>query len=184
MKTNQERLGYTLMEMMMVMAILVIAASISVPVIHSMLADGRLSAAADQVRAQLAETRARAMDEGRPWRLAYLPNTGVYQLAPEESTDWEQKSDEPMETAELVRGVLPKDIVFGAKEEDISGRQEAGQAGSDWETLAIYLPGGDARDDTMTYFGHVGFLPMRVQVRALTGAMSVEQAKPSNEGGP
>ena len=175
------RAGYTLMEMLVVLTIIVIAAAIAVPVIRSMLTDGRVAAAGDQVRAQLAETRARAMDEGRPWRLAYIPGTGVYQLAPEESSEWGQTAQDPNEMIDFVRDVLPQDVVFAASEQDIAGRQEPGPAGGTWETIAVYLPAGNARDDTITFFGQMGILPMYARVRALTGAVDVQQVMTPGE---
>jgi len=87
---NQHRTAYTLLELMIVMALIVVVTSISVPVVRTMLDDARLEGATDMVRAKTAEARAYAMDTGKPWRLAYIPGTGVIQVAPEDSTDWEQ----------------------------------------------------------------------------------------------
>jgi type II secretory pathway pseudopilin PulG len=163
------------MEILVVMAIMVIAGAITVPLLSTLLADSRLSAAADQVQAQLAETRARAMEEGRPWKLAYLPGTGVYQLAPEDSTEWEQTQQDPVEKLDLIRDQLPKDILFAATAEEIQGGQAAGGGGGAWETIAVYLPAGNAQDDMQVFFGQNGVWPTQVQVRALTGGIAILQ---------
>src|SRR5438270_551029 len=143
------RHSYTLIELIIVVAIMVIAAGIAVPIIRSVLSDTRQSSSGDAVRAQLAETRARAMDEGRPWRLAYLPGTGFYQYAPEDA-DWSQVQTYPDLKVDLVRDSLPEGIIFGATQQEILNG--GGAAGSKWITIAVYLPAGNARppeDPTM-----------------------------------
>jgi type II secretory pathway pseudopilin PulG len=161
------------MELMLVMAIIVIAGSLTVPAIWTMLSITRQSAAGDQVRAQLAETRARAMDEGRPYRLGYVPGTGIFQIAPEDSPAWDQIALDTYQDEDVYRDSLPEGIVFAKSEEDIT--QGNGSPGSSWETIAVYLPAGNARDDGFTYFGLQGAVPMRVEVRGLTGAVDIQE---------
>jgi type II secretory pathway pseudopilin PulG len=168
------RPAHTLMEMMVVMAIIVIVAAISIPVMQSMLTDSSITAAGDEVRAKLAEARASAMSEGRPWRLAFIPNTGTYQLAPEESSEWENPVQDEANQPDLIRGALPKGIVFSLNQEDIMNNPDRLPGGGNWETIAIYEPQGNTRDDTTVYFGKPGLGPNRVKVRSLTGAVSME----------
>lgn len=174
---NLRRAGYTLVELVIVTVIIVIAAAITVPVIYTMLADTRQTAAADLVQSQLAETRARAMEEGRPWQLGYLPGTGIYQLAPEDSSEWEQGGEEPTYKADLLRDKLPDDIFFGKSHDELRNMDPGtgGMGTGKWEVIAVYLPAGNARDDTTTYFGPAGVSPMRVNVRALTGGIEMQQ---------
>ncbi len=46
--------------------------------------------------------------------------------------------------------------------------------GAKWETIAVYKWDGSAIDDSTIYFGKHGVIPMRVNVRGLTGAVSIE----------
>ena len=163
------RRAYTLMEVILVMALVLVVAGISVPVIQTMMDDARQTAAIDMVRAKTAETRARAMESGVPWRLAYIPNTGVFQLAPDDSTDWESMEQPFMEKEGLYRDTLPKGIVFGVNAGDIIGASEAGAAGSEWHTIGVYNYEGSAREDSITYFGKAGIPPMAIELRGLTG---------------
>ena len=101
MRAAQARRAYTLLEIILVMALIVIMSAIAIPVMQSMLSDARVTAAGDQVRGKLADTRANAMAEGRPWRLAFLPNTGVFQMAPEESTEWDSVVQDPIQSADF-----------------------------------------------------------------------------------
>jgi type II secretory pathway pseudopilin PulG len=171
---RQSRSAYTLLEIILVLAILVIVTALTVPSMQSMLADSRLTGAGDVVRGRLADARANAMSEGRPWKFGFIANTGVYQLAPEDSSEWDNASQELVEKADVIRDELPKDIVFSLNQEDILNSQQALPPGPGWETIAIYLPEGYARDDTTVYFGKPGGGPNRAVLRGLTGSVSME----------
>src|SRR5205085_2243890 len=121
-----------------------------------------------------AETRANAMAEGRPWRLAFIPNTGVYQMAAEEFSEWDNVIQDPIQNVDVIRDELPKDIVLSVNQSDILGNDKALPGGTAWETIAVYLPDGSARDDTTIYYGRLGFGPNRAVLRSLTGSVSME----------
>jgi len=175
MRSN--RRAFTLIEIVLVVVIIMIVTGLTIPVIRSMLIDSRSTAAGDMIRARLADARSRAMEDGRPWRVAYLPGSGVIQFAPEESQEWQQMAQQPTEQVDLMRDVLPTDIVFGKTMEEISGNTGDASPGNSWETLAVYLPAGDAREDHVAYFGKTGYLPRRVLLRGLTGAVTLEDIR-------
>src|SRR5438067_1992172 len=136
---SHQRPAYTMLEIILVMVIIVIAAGLSIPLMQTMLADGRITASGDQVRGQMAEARARAMDEGRPWKFGFIAGTGYYQLAPEDSSEWDNQSQEPDASAEVIRDQLPKDIIFALSHEAIFN-SAGGGGGGGWETGAVFLP--------------------------------------------
>jgi prepilin-type N-terminal cleavage/methylation domain-containing protein len=169
------RRGFTLLELLLVLAIVVMAAAISVPVVTAMLADAHITAGADMVRARIADTRARALDSGVPWKIAYLPGTGVLQYAAEDDADhWSDTSQEPDETPDFVRSELHKDVILAANRDDIAGSAGGGQASGGWQTLAVFTADGGARDDGMVYVGKAGMMPLRLRVRGLTGAVTLD----------
>ena len=168
------RPAFTLMEIILVMVIFIIVASLSIPLIQTMLTDSRISASGDVVRGKMAEARARAMEEGRPWKFAFIANTGVYQLAPEDSKEWDSPSQEPDEQIDLIRDSLPKEIVFALSREEILNADQGGSPGSGWATAAIFVADGSAMEDTVIYFGKPGMVPMRAKLRALTGTATIE----------
>jgi prepilin-type N-terminal cleavage/methylation domain-containing protein len=168
------RPGYTLIEIMCVVAIVVAVTAIGTPLLQSMLVDAHISAAADMVRGRLADTRSKALDEGRSWRLGFLPGTGSFQLAPDDSQEWETVTAGLIRQPDLIRDELPKDIIFGLNQGDVLSAAGAGAPGSKWETIAVYKWDGSANDDSTIYFGKGGLVPMRVNVRSLTGAVSIE----------
>jgi len=167
------RSAFTLLELLIVLAIILIAASISVPVIQVMLDDARLQGATDMVRAKAAEARAYAMDTGKPWRVAYIPGTGVIQVAPDDSTEWAQTDTTVMMKPELFREQLPQGIYLGTSPSDVIGASATSSPGGSWQTIAIYSYDGSARDDSMTYYGKYGTSPMAMELRALTGSVAM-----------
>jgi len=171
---RRRRAGFTTMELVFVLAIIIIVTAISVPVISTIMSDMSVTAAGDRLRALLAETRANAMSDGVPWRLAFNPNTGIYQMAPEDSAEWSNAAMDSAQQSDLLRDSLPKEIVMSLRQEDIMGSDKALPAGGNWETIAIFDPIGAARDDTLIYYGKPGSGPDRIRVRGLTGAVSVE----------
>jgi len=98
------RRGLTLLELMVVMVMMLVIAAITIPFAQTMLADSRVTAAGDQVRARIAETRALAMEEGKPFRFAYQSHSGVFQIAPEGDAAWETVSTDEADLGDLVRG--------------------------------------------------------------------------------
>ena len=171
------RPAYTLLEVMCVVAVLVMISAIGTPVMQTMLGSARISAAGDMVRARLADTRSKALDNGRAWRLGFLPGTGVFQLAPDDSQEWDGAAQDPVRQDDLIRDELPPDVIFALNASDISGAGAAGAAGAaggKWEMIAVYQWDGSALADTTTYFGKAGIMPMRINVRSLTGAVSLE----------
>jgi prepilin-type N-terminal cleavage/methylation domain-containing protein len=168
------RHGFTLFELVIVLAILVIVAAISVPVLRTMLDDAHMTAGGDMLRARLADTRAKAFDTGKPWKLAYLPNTGIFQFAAEDADEWNDTDQTPREMPDYVRGELPKDIIMAVNRDDIAGAQGAPQAAGGWQTLAVFTGEGSATEDGVVYIGKAGFMPLRLRVRGLTGAVTLD----------
>jgi prepilin-type N-terminal cleavage/methylation domain-containing protein len=174
---SKRRPAYTLLEIIIVMVIIVIIAAISVPLIQSTLAQSRIDASGDLVRGKMAEARARAMQDGRPWRFSVLPGSGSYQLAPDDSSEWDQAVTEPDDRPDLFRDSLPQDIIFALTREDIFNSDSASPPSGGWQTVAVFTADGAALDDATIYFGKPGISPLRATVRGLTGTVSIESYK-------
>src|ERR1700730_18183570 len=78
-----KRPGFTLMEVVLVAALLAIVAGITSPVVTSMYAHEKVKAAADSVRGSMANARSRAVTEGRRYKLAIVRNKGNFRIAPD-----------------------------------------------------------------------------------------------------
>jgi type II secretory pathway pseudopilin PulG len=177
------RRGLTLLELLVVMVLIIAIAAITLPFMQSMLADTRVTAAGDQVRARLAETRALAMEEGKPFRFAFQAYTGYYQIAPEGDPAWDTVATATVDLDDLVRGSLPQDVIFCLKDTDLAGATgNPSGGGGTWEDGVVYLPDGSARDDAAVLFGKAGIPPLELRVRGLTGAVRLlDTSRPEDQ---
>lgn len=181
--SQSNRPGYTLLELLLVLALVVIVMAMSVPVMQSMLTDARVTGAGDAVHGAMADARARAMDEGRPWKFGYIPGANIYQIAPEDSDEWNASARDAAIKAGLLRDELPPETYFGRKYEDIMFGSEPPNAESNWETGAIFLADGSARDDAEVYVGKPGMPPMKIALRGITGTVNVYVVRGDPKGG-
>lgn len=180
------RRGYTLFELMLVMALLVLAATLTLPLIEPMLGQNRLVASRDLVRARWAEMRARAMEEGRAYRFAVTENTGRFRIAPDEEAYWSGSGGQEGEERPLIlEGELPEGVLFATSDAAIVDENNVPSPGADWGlVVAIYRGDGTARDDAEIWFGKAGAMPLGLRLRGLTGAVSAIERPPAGEATP
>jgi prepilin-type N-terminal cleavage/methylation domain-containing protein len=74
--------GFTLIELMLVLVLLVIAGSLALPAITGAFASVRLRRAGDAVLAHWAQARARAIETGVAYQFTFTPESGDYRLEP------------------------------------------------------------------------------------------------------
>ncbi|MFL5241168.1 MAG: Tfp pilus assembly protein FimT/FimU [Gemmataceae bacterium] len=181
-----KRPGYTLLELVLVTAVLGIVAAVSYPIITSMYTYEKVKSAADSVRAGLAKARSHAMSEGRPYKMAVVPNKGSYRIAPDSPSYWSGSGSGdqgaggsgPMVSTEK----LPYGIRFttgGAVSSVSSSADDDSSADSeDWESwskTATFLPDGTATEDTDITLEVSGTKPVTLKIRAMTGSVTMEQ---------
>lgn len=182
----KSRSSFTLMEMVLVLAILVVLGALTYPALDGMYADYRVEAAADQVRARWADARSQAVNEGRAYRFAVIRNKGNFRLAPEGSEFW---SGDRSQQAGVVQDALPRGIRFtigsGNGEEFTSDTilPEEGISPDMWVGVVKFLPDGtamtlDGSDSTEVriLFQARNATPLRLKLRTLTSTTSAEYA--------
>src|SRR5881392_3491536 len=82
------RRAYTLVEIAVVVALIVVIGALAIPAIMGTFVDARLSGSGDLIRARMADARSMAMEQGRPFRFGFLPGTGKFQVAADDSPLW------------------------------------------------------------------------------------------------
>ncbi len=167
------RRGFTLIEVVVVMAILLLLAAVVLPSIGVFRGDTRQRAAADMIRSELAAARGRAMIEGRPYRVAIGANGERIRRAPD-GPDFAEAAafDRTDGNATVVEYALEYATV-----ELLSTPSAASDSDGTWTTIAVLLPSGTCLDDSIV----IGVrdrekkddAPLRVQIRGLTGTSRV-----------
>jgi prepilin-type N-terminal cleavage/methylation domain-containing protein len=186
MTLSCRRPGYTLLEVVLVAAVLVIVSAMAVPSIDGMYGYFKLNAAVDGVQAAWALGRAHAIEEGVPYRFCVVPGQGNYRLAPDTSDYWSGNTPaltDPDNPPAVVEDALAQGVTFAmggnGQAPDVAPNEQTsmpvGQvdAGS-WSTVAVFLPDGTARDDVEILFQVKGAMPTRIFLRALTGRVTVK----------
>ena len=182
------RRAFTLFEIVLVMAILVVLMALAYPSIEGMYGYYKLQAAADTVRGNWAEARTRAMEEGRAYRFAVIWGKGNFRLAPDSADFWSGSDAVPDSGSGqpplIASDGLPKGIPFrriDTPRGDGSADTVLPSTSIDpnqWSTVAVFLPDGTARDDVEVALDS-GARAIVVKLRALTGGVSV---RPLEEG--
>jgi prepilin-type N-terminal cleavage/methylation domain-containing protein len=85
---TRPRRAYTLLELVIVCALLAIAAAVAAPTVSALYNQHRLGVASDAVREAWARARARAIEDGRPYRFSVVPGTGRFRVAPDSPDFW------------------------------------------------------------------------------------------------
>src|SRR5512144_834551 len=73
--------GFTIYELCIVMAVILIMATMSIPIIQSTLAFYDLQGAASAVSGSIQSTRYRAISDGYPYRLTFTKSDKQFQIA-------------------------------------------------------------------------------------------------------
>lgn len=194
----RRRFAFSLVEMLLVLALLVIAAAITVPYVDSIFRESKPRAAADAFRAALLQARTAAMEEGRAYRVGVVPGEGAYRVAPDDDSFWTgagtgspvgQGAIPPLRQA----WHLPHDITFGGGPIDPSAPTVAPEPGTkakpDPDSIdagrfvpwVVFFSDGTAEADQEITFrvGNGGGPALAVTLRAMTGVTTVRKVPPA-----
>jgi len=182
---KKRRKGASLLEILLVMAILVLVSALSIPSLHSMYGAYQMNASVDAVRSGWAEARERAINENRPYRFAIDPSGTMFRVAPDDPAYWEGgngPSDDPNGQGYVLEKALTPGVCFMVNGEGSSQPPEAKNLSVDdkpvkaaqWLPAAVFLPDGTANDDVQVVFHASGCRSTGLHLRGLTGNVSVE----------
>jgi Tfp pilus assembly protein FimT len=171
------RSGYTLLELLAVIAILITLGGLIAPTFSTLAGDTKVKAGADLIRGRIADAKAAAMQEGRAYRVAISedgtrvrvsPDEVAFALAPATGDD-----DDDMGPL-VVEDDLPTNVT--AVPQLAEGSQPVIDQGG-WVRVLTFLPDGTCREDiAIIEVREPGTHSMVVRVRGLTGASSVSVA--------
>lgn len=178
--TNTRHNGYTLIEIIVVMALIALLGAILVPTLTSVEGDRPIKAAGDLIRARMAEARSRAMDDGITYRLALSQDGRRVRVAPDDPAFTDAGPHDDDTAGPLISdNVLPKTVTARVISD------EAGDATVDqfgWTRIATFEPLGTCRETVVELeLTQPGTYALIVRLRGLTG--SVQMIKRTKSGG-
>ena len=199
---SSERAGFTLLELLVVLAILGLLFGLTWPSVHRLLSRTRVKEAAKQVRTELGEARLKAIESGMPQVFRFQPGTGAFEIRPKEEetsgpavlkSALEQMSDEAVDTepitgAEIVdeqayEKFLPEGMSFVGQEvakEPTEGEEDAlvGLSTTEmveqqnWSEPIVFYPNGRASNARIRVTDGERYA-IDVSLRGLTGTVRV-----------
>ena len=194
--------GYTLIEMILVLAILVAAAAIAVPALNGIMRNTNLTAAADAVRTEWTRAHVKAMKTGRIQVYRYEPMGNKFIVEPYISDDDELEGNgaaEPVNAAPVAASTnpvgpniidhrtLPEGITFVGGEAVTDSRGAAAEQSvsttggqSEWSSPILFYPDGSS-SDAYVIVGNDRQVGIRIELRGMTATARVgEVASLSN----
>ena len=179
--TRTARQGFTLFELVVVLALLIILAATLAPSMSGLYGNSRQKAAADTVRARLADARAKAIETGTPYVVYLSQDGGKVRVAPEGAEYASMPPDDPPAyhskvTEDTFEGEATAAVV------NPDGSRPDGSGG--WVPVATFLPEGPCREAANVTIAvrERDFVPIRIQVRGVTGNTRVLPApKPGGQ---
>ena len=168
MRPISQRRGYTLLEILVVLAVLVILGAAILPSMSGYRSNTRQKSAADGVRARLADARSKAMEDGRWYRLAISTDKTRMRLAP----DGPDFASYGTPTAPAFTSSVSEDVfeegVTAEVQPDPNDPQPV--ATGDWITIATVGPDGTCKEDSVTVLvKEKNYKPIEILIRGVTG---------------
>lgn len=182
----RNRGGFTLFELMIVLAILLAVTAMAAPTMMERIRSGRVQEAAENVRGVLAAARTYAIDTGVDYHFRFeVGGNNVVAIPAEQDSAIGNSYDADSETAEFLyrSGELPKTIFLRSSSGDTSGSEtlksksfgnleNAGDlASKTWSMPILFRSDGSAEDKTFRVMDEQQ-RSCDVSVRGLTGAIS------------
>lgn len=183
------RRGFSLLEMLLVLAILAITAAVVWPTLANLYADSQLRNGAEQVRTGLLHARLRAIERGVVYHFRYVPGDRLYQVTPSDGSMAEGDAGEQREQ-ETVFALAVGLRFFGEASGVTAGGPRAavgegmnlpvgpvaGGAGSlgnvEWSAPIVFRPDGTADDASLVVASSDGGY-VQLGVRSITGVVDV-----------
>ena len=175
------RKGFSLIEVCLVLALLVVIASIAMPMIGGSFNRQTLVSGADKLRSGLSRARLAAMQSGQTYGVRLEPKGRRYQILsldqlslPENqelAPDNPDAENSPSDLLRLSKNQLPAGVIFGRADVANSNQLAAtvgDTTGGAWSSPILFRPDGTTSDATILLVNEPG-QTVRVTLRGLTG---------------
>jgi type II secretory pathway pseudopilin PulG len=182
---RSRRPALTLVEVLLVLALLVIASAVSIPLLGASIDRARLVHSGDLLRAAWAKARLSAMQAGDTYAFRFEPKGSRFQISlasaisADGSTTGTSSTSESATSEEytdsdilrLSRDQLPDGVIFDSAQLASDARQSMPST-SDWSEPILFYPDG-ATGDAVVLLANARGNSLRVTLRGLTGVSRV-----------
>jgi Tfp pilus assembly protein FimT len=177
--------GYTLLETVLVLALIVAIAGLTWPALKGPMATQRLKRAAEAVRTEWVKARSKAITTGETLTFRYQAGSGQFDVQTYSTADGQLATgSKTMTTADgaqllpsaMARARLPEGVVFlsdatASSEPRVAGFGATEDAGG-WSDGILFYPDGTATNARVVVQGESG-RQLAIELRGLTGTSSV-----------
>lgn len=184
--------GYTLLELLIVVAVMLVVASLTLPALNRPFAKSKLRDAAKQLRVGLARARLEAINTGAPQQFRYQPGGGAYEIAARSTGEGggflpvaleggigETPVAEDSTYTAAVQYELPEGIRFfdplapeAAPDVPVSTVSTAPESDESWSAPIVFYPNGRTFNALVRLYGEYDYY-VDVTLRGLTGASRI-----------
>jgi len=172
---TRRRPGYTLMELLIVLALLMILGGLLAPTFSATSRDTGVKAGADLVRGRMEDARANAIEDARPYRFAVSADGTKIRVSPDGLDDG---TAPPANGDDSPPFVAQEDLPKNVTAVPVADGQAPMSGDDGWVRVATFLPDGTCKEDhAILEVREAGVHPMVVTLRGLTGTISVKAGK-------
>lgn len=180
--------GFTLLEMLLVLAVLLALASLAWPPVQRLYAEQQIKDAVEQVRGKLAGTRLKALDAGLTYQFRFEPEGTAYLLLPYDAELVAPAAADAEGGQALMRfaDMLPEGMRFEAASENLAGIERLRTdrleglpnpqrlSEKSWSPPLLFYSDGSAMDAAFDVVDEEN-RSIRLSVRGLTGGVTVSK---------
>jgi type II secretion system protein H len=177
-RAKRKTAGMTLIELLLVIAIMVVVAALVVPNIRRTFSRQALQKGGDRIRVAMGQARVRAIRNGEEYAVFYVPGGSWFNVAPfrqfkDQSALANRRKDlaEANQQGDFEDDLLPKGIRFAAGEVSMNARaadvMASGQSGDSLRSILFY-PDGTSQDAKIILQNDKENF-VEIQLRGLTG---------------
>ena len=187
-QTSRTRSAFTLMELLLVMAVVIVVLGLATPAVNRMFQRSALDRGADRVRAAFGEARVKAMREGDVYAVLVSLGSNWFDVGPFANSQTQisranrdQQQVQQYGNSGFEENLLPGGIRFAASEvladsraaAVLSGTESSGGGGLQ---QVLFYPDGTSQNASVVLQNQVGGV-VEIQLRGLTGLSKTVRLK-------